>query len=565
MNAFAMESFAVFLPPQARTVVEFGCGNGATGREFLRIQPQCRYVGFDTDEALLAEAAGCLSQAQWAPFPGIRLERHGITSADCLFFHGAFMGRRDWIKEVRRHCALLSEGGQAVFVLGHPGYVRHVLSLMLGRPPLWDSSLTLPELLRGLSEAGLTVADVRPQRVAEDAALRNDPAIQRLMESLVDYCRDHAMEVKTDVWAARHIVRAVRGTPPPKLYIQSSVWEARVTARVRLLEPAAFMATLPGVTCATRVMSADSQASAGFPDRVMIVQRILFRDVKPAMDFLRQFRRAGWLLIYEIDDNPANWQDAFALFHWLEFAGCHAVQVSTEPLADILRQYNPHVLVFPNHLRELPDPRTPAPEDAPVEIFYGALNRESDWAPVMPELNRVLGEYGGRVKMRVVYDRQFFDALETEHKTFLTAEGDGLIPYEAYARAMHASDIALMPLLDTEFNRMKSDLKFIEAAGHGAVALASPTVYASTVRDGRTGFLYANPEEFGAKLRMLLDDRQLRQEVAETAYGYVRRERLLSQHYQGRVDAYRELLANLPELEREADERVKSLAGDASC
>lgn len=557
-----MESFAAFLPPQARTVVEFGCGCGATGREFLRIQPECRYVGFDTDGERLSEAAGCLAQAEWSPFPGIRLERHGIAGADCLLFHGGFMGRRGWAGEVRRHGALLSEGGQAVFILDHPGYVRNAMSLMLGRPPIGDPALTLPELLRGLEEAGLTVTDVQPQYVAGDAALRNDPAVRRLMDSLVEYCREHGMGVNTDIWAARHIVRAVRGAAPQKLRIQALVGEARVTARVRLFEPGAFAATMPGVEFGAQGMPAALESGAGFPGRVMLAQRILFRGVKPALDFLRQVRRAGWLLIYEMDDNPINWQEAFALSRWLEFAGCHAVQVSTEPLAELLRPHNPHVLVFPNHLRELPAPRTPAADDAPVEIFYGALNRENDWAPIMPELNRLLKEYGGRVNVRVVYDRKFFDALETERKTFLTAEGDGFIPYDAYAQAMHASDIALLPLLDSDFNRTKSDLKFIEAAGHGAVALASPTVYASTIRDGRTGFLYASPEEFGAKLRMLLEDRQLRLETAEAAYAYVRRRRLLSQHFHERVDAYRELLARLPELEREAEERVRAAAGE---
>ena len=45
--------------------------------------------------------------------------------------------------------------------------------------------------------------------------------------------------------------------------------------------------------------------------------------------------------------------------------------------------------------------------------------------------------------------------------------------------------------------------------------------------------------------------------VAEKAYDYVRRERLMSQHYEERLDWYFELLQRLPELTAEAEARVK--------
>ena len=45
--------------------------------------------------------------------------------------------------------------------------------------------------------------------------------------------------------------------------------------------------------------------------------------------------------------------------------------------------------------------------------------------------------------------------------------------------------------------------------------------------------------------------------VAETAYAYVRRERLMSQHYQERLEWYRELLTRLPELTAAAEKRIE--------
>ena len=115
----------------------------------------------------------------------------------------------------------------------------------------------------------------------------------------------------------------------------------------------------------------------------------------------------------------------------------------------------------------------------------------------------------------------------------------------------------MLPLRDSEFNRSKSDLKFIECAGNGAVVLASPVVYGNTIVEGKTGFIYRDNREFTNKLNLLIKNRNLRRMVAEKAYAYVRFNRLMSQHYMERLDWYRELFARLPELTAEAAARIE--------
>ncbi|MBQ7493204.1 MAG: hypothetical protein IJT47_02105, partial [Selenomonadaceae bacterium] len=58
-------------------------------------------------------------------------------------------------------------------------------------------------------------------------------------------------------------------------------------------------------------------------------------------------------------------------------------------------------------------------------------------------------------------------------------------------------------------------------------------------------------------LNLLVRNKNLRRMVAEAAYSYVARERLMSQHYMERLDWYRELLARLPELTAEAEKRIE--------
>lgn len=259
--------------------------------------------------------------------------------------------------------------------------------------------------------------------------------------------------------------------------------------------------------------------------------------------------------MWEMDDNPILWQKSYEVTNYAEFAGCHAIQTSTEPLADILRQYNPHVLVFQNQLCALPPKRQLPAKDGPVTLFFGVLNRGPDWREIMPALNEVLKEQGSRVRVRA-----FFDALETEQKELLGTEfPHGYAPYEVYTAALHSSDIALLPLRDTAFNRAKSDLKFIEFAGNGAAVLASPTVYAKTLRDGETGFPYTDARSFRERLEILIEKPNMRRQITEAAYDYVKENRLLSQHMEERLMAWRRLITEMHSLERERTERMEVL------
>ena len=219
--------------------------------------------------------------------------------------------------------------------------------------------------------------------------------------------------------------------------------------------------------------------------------------------------------------------------------------------------------VMENHLKELPAPRDYTAEERErqgcVTIFFGALNREADWQDILPAINRAAKKYAGKVRFRVLADKLFYQALETQDKEYIgdPKQYDGkFVPFSVYESVLHSADISLLPLHDSEFNRTKSDLKFIESAGHGAVVLASPTVYERTVVDGCTGCIYRSAEEFEAKLVRLIEDGRYRHAIAAAAYQYVKENRLMSQHYLERAKVYKDLLAHKDELDQELEQRL---------
>jgi Glycosyl transferases group 1 len=326
---------------------------------------------------------------------------------------------------------------------------------------------------------------------------------------------------------------------------------------VRVKEPLEFLATIPGVRTRTTTGLLYHELKQVRPgeQKVFIQQRVII----PRGDHLglqRQLIDNGYLIVADIDDDPRHFaemvsSDFFAL------RSCHCVQTTTERMAETIREFNPHVAVFSNQVARLPQLRSRTSDDAlarPLRLFFGALNREADWAPVMPAINDVLTRHGLAVQVQVVYDRAFFDALGTTYKFF-----EPLCSIERYHELLHEADIALLPLLPTPFNEHKSDLKFIECAAHGVVTLASPTVYERSIIDGETGLIYRSPGELTVQLEQLINDRSFCRRLGENARHYVAENRMLGRHFRARHDWYLSMLAQKDVLEAELRERAPEI------
>ena len=572
-----MFEIAAQIPPRARKILELGCGRGEAGAFFLRRQPEAVYWGLMDNEEDLAEAVKFLPHAACVIPENVNLKSLGIYEADVVILRGAYAGRMS-PAQLQELQALLGEEGLLLLEAANPAYVRSLLAELGGGAPV-AGRLAREAAIERVKEAGFTVLAVQGIYKPEDKKLRQSSAFAAFRDALPAICREAGQDViEADLWAESFLVKA-RKKPiedRERLLVQTAMGETIVTPRVRILEPGEFMSSEPGVmTLAQERHSVSEELSKRFERKIFIRQRIGFTDVPQGLQVLNLLRKAGYLVLSELDDNPfASVQSEkqerikeLSPVKELSYLGMHAVQVSTEALAERIRPYNPYVGVMKNQLKELPEKRNYLVEklqklatgDDYVTFFFGALNRTREWQEVMPIIKEAIAKYGGKLRFKVLSDRGFYEALPTEYKEYIGSEkmyGGQFVPYQMYQEALHSSDISFLPLRDTEFNRTKSDLKFIESAGHGAVVLASPTVYADTVRDGRTGFLYRNPQEFRERLFLLLDNPERRLETAEAAYQYVRRERLLAGHYQERLTWYQEMVDRYKELDREVIRRV---------
>nr|WP_255617916.1 glycosyltransferase [Aurantimonas sp. VKM B-3413] len=246
---------------------------------------------------------------------------------------------------------------------------------------------------------------------------------------------------------------------------------------------------------------------------------------------------------------------AIAQSGYLNFRAPHAVRTSTETLAAILREFNANVFVSPNQIETLPTFHPVEDRKGPLRLLFAALNRKDDWAPEIAAVNQVLKRYPATtLAVDVVFDREFFDALEAQDKRF-----HPLLPYEGYKALLAKADIAWLPLGDTLFNRCKSDLKFIECAAYGVAILASPVLYEQVIRDGETGLVYRSHEALANGLAALIEDADLRARLVRAAYDEIAATRLRVHHVAREANWYRSLLDRHDALEDERQGRMARL------
>ncbi len=548
------------IPLNARLVLDVGCGAGALGAEYKRRNPRARVLGVERDAEAVRVAATRLDHvfvgdlnADPLPFA----EQILPGSVDCLIYGDTLEQLADPWATLRAHVTLLAEDGIVLVCMPNQEHWSFAERLLRGT---WDYeerglfdrahvrwfSREATRLL--LRRSGLAPLDVMPRVFdAEAAGVFTDamaPALRRLGIDVPAY-RERAEPLQ-------HVWRAARREVPRLPLVSTMLAPVGGVSHVRVTEPMQGLAAEP--TLSTRVVAHgdDAESDPADPPGIFIFHRPLLAG-EAGLARVRPLLARGWLVLCEFDDHP-DYIPVLQRSDVLNFRAVHAVQTSTEPLAEVLKRDNPEVRVFPNGIARMPDlanHRTPGR----ITMLFAGLNRESEWPPYLEALNRAVAKAGERLHVAIVNDRGLFDQLATPHKSFVPLCG-----YDTYQALLAGSEISFMPLLDTPFNRCKSDLKFIEAAAHRVTALASATVYERTIEDGSTGVLFRSPEELEQRLLRLVANPDVTRSIGDAARAYVLRERMLAYQIADRAAWYHDLWARRAELHAALLGRVPELA-----
>jgi tetratricopeptide (TPR) repeat protein len=337
-------------------------------------------------------------------------------------------------------------------------------------------------------------------------------------------------------------------------------------ARYRVHDPSRYLGRVPGVVAVDcHFYHRHLPALADAAD-VLVMQFVNDWDL---LSLCERRRAAGRITVFEANDyffdlqpwSPiaAGLRDRTVQELFLQLlASADGVQTSSEELARRWRQRGVRtVAVFPNQLTEISPLR---PEQyRPLTIGWGGSpGHFADWYQIVPPLQRWL-DLHPEVHLAVMTDelaRPFFQ-LPPERYHF--TQFGSLIDYLRFLRSL---DIGLAPLLPTDYNRCRSDVKFLEYASQGVAGIyADLEPYQATVIPNETGLLYRTPEQLIESLERLRANGTFRQKLRQQAHAYVQQHRVLADQIGQRVAWYQSLLGNVPRAGALSDEIV----GDAVC
>jgi hypothetical protein len=544
------------IPLDADVVLDVGCHRGMLGALYRLRNPRARVLGVDNDIAAIRVAATRLTEAACLDIETDPLPFEVPGGYDCIIYGDVLEHLRDPWRIMREHAALLSPRGVMVICVPNAAHWSVTLKLLTGRFDYEDQGVldrthlrwfTLASMEKALAETGLQLCDVSPRVFDQKGA-----------EAMADALKDGltAFGVTRESFLTRsaptQFIWRARRTPQAPIAIRSTMLKPYGgVSDIRVLLPLRALRSDPSV--AVQVGEIDSFP---LPTEQMPALCILHRPLllgENGILFFRHLMARGFVVVTEFDDRP-DFMPELRDDSLMNFRAAHAVQTSTEVLAETLREQNPEVAVFRNGIGQLPQVQNFAAEDR-VTMFFGAINRQQDWVQFMPALNAAAAVLGSRLHFSVVHDQQFFDALETPHKIFTPT-----CDYQTYIGLLSQCEISFMPLRDTPFNRAKSDLKFIEAGASRVVPLASPIVYEDAIEDGITGLIFRSESDLYEKVIRLATAPSLGIAIGDAARRVVTETRMDAYGVAGRLRWYRSLLARREELTRALLERVPQLA-----
>jgi 2-polyprenyl-3-methyl-5-hydroxy-6-metoxy-1,4-benzoquinol methylase len=545
----------LWIPLDARRVLELGCGDGALAALYKRRNPDVEYVAVEADQAHADAARPCVDRLIEADFTALTAaEVAELGQFDVVVLGDVLVRQQDPRALLGTLASLLKPSGQMVLTTPNAAHWSAIAGLISGTGLAAESGLadfsgmrffTLNSLREVLARNGFHVERARRLRSPEAGEAKRWLPI---LANAAEQAGINRTAFLQQAEASRYVATALRtGAPsPPRLHVHfAALAPDFLDVRTRL--PMEALASEFGVTTSYQERSSTLPDLPSKLPKIAILQRSLAHDERLWREYINKARRMGWVMVYEIDDHP----DLVARVHQTDAQmgaalkisvayNCHAAQTSTEMLAQALRVSNPEVAAFGNCVFDLP-PFAPRP--GVRRVFYGALNREAFSSQIAAALEPFLAA-NPDVHFEVVHDRAFFDALPTAQKTFRPVR-----PYADYLTVMASCDVVLSPLEGLGGEAYKSDIKFLEASRAGAAMIASPAVYEATIKDGVTGFIAREAGDWATCLSRLIAEPDLRNTIARAAWDYVKAERMMCKQVAARRDWYRSLIDRRAELD----------------
>lgn len=149
-----------------------------------------------------------------------------------------------------------------------------------------------------------------------------------------------------------------------------------------------------------------------------------------------------------------------------------------------------------------------------IGYFSGSISHNENFELIKPAVKQLLTKYSN-IQLHIVGILDIPEDMKPFENQIVTHD---YVDWDKLPALISEVDINLAPLVDSIFNRAKSEIKWIEAALVKVPTVASNIgAFSDAVVDGETGLL-ATDEQWFDKLEALVLSQELRQKIAESAY-----------------------------------------------
>lgn len=229
-------------------------------------------------------------------------------------------------------------------------------------------------------------------------------------------------------------------------------------------------------------------------------------------------------LVVDLDDNVFEIPYGnIAMFFWKEskiikmaslVKYADLVICSTNPLKDyVVKNLNEKAVVLKNCL-DLNQWEENHKENDKVKIgWVYSKTHIPDIKECKKAIEEIKKEYGDKISIELFGgDKTVFDCEVVVHEP---------IEFRQYHyKLMRLNwDISIAPLVDNDFNRGKSNIKWLESTMAGSAFIGSRVApYINAIKNGTTGYLCKSKAQWKKALRILINNKEKREEVRGNAY-----------------------------------------------
>jgi len=305
---------------------------------------------------------------------------------------------------------------------------------------------------------------------------------------------------------------------------------------------------------------------------VIIVERLanFLSDSTINSQLLKRAHENNTKIIYEIDDDllslnldvGTRCSITTAQKMWVRkmVRESDGVIVSTSNLAARFERLNRNIEIVPNALDEnlflSSEKYKPRKGEGSVVVFgyMGTYTHLEDLLSILHPLRTVIAKYKDSIRFEIVGvdDGNTLNSLfpELPVRTLVVSGKD--TPYPDFVRWFQKNikwDFGIAPLINSEFNSSKSDIKYLDYGAHSIPGIFSHApAYSHTIRHQENGILADSLSSWAFWLEKLILDHSLRSQLARQAHSDVWGERMLRVRAYEWIDALKKLISKSSKL-----------------